>query len=164
MIFGMFLHTHSWFDAHHASGVVLQVDGQSRLHSAPSWNHGFGLQHPLHHTQCIMQRALHLVTHEVIRSTQDYRGWCASLRTKNTHTHTVRVVLKNITNIEVMHVCSIRSCVKTSGSYFLMRMSSSSHTLSWTTSSAWPNMAASNDSSPSRLDRDEQMVAAQENK
>lgn len=65
---------HSWFDAHHAGGVVLQVDGQSCLHSAPSWNQRFGLQHPLHHTQSIMEGALHLITHEVIRTTQDYRG------------------------------------------------------------------------------------------
>lgn len=82
--FAMFSHKHSWFDAHHAGGIVLQVDGQSCLHSAPSWNHRFGLQHPFYHTQRIMQRALHLITHEVVCSTQDYRCWCASLCTKHT--------------------------------------------------------------------------------
>lgn len=44
-------------------------------------------------------------------------------------------------------------------SYFLTRMSSSSHTRSCTTSSAWPSIVASNVSSPSRLVRDGQTVA-----
>lgn len=65
--------------AHHACGVVLQIDGESRLDSATSWHHRFGLQHPLHHTQGVMQRALHLITHEIIRPAQDERGTRACL-------------------------------------------------------------------------------------
>lgn len=58
---------------HHACSIVLQIDGQCRLHSATSWYHRFGLQHSLDHTQGVMQRALHLITHEIICPAQDER-------------------------------------------------------------------------------------------
>lgn len=58
---------------HHACSVVLQIDGQRCLHSATSWYHRFGLQHSLDHTQGVMQRALHLITHEIICPAQDER-------------------------------------------------------------------------------------------
>lgn len=52
----------------------------------------------------------------------------------------------------------IRRC-RNSCSYFLTKMSSSSQMRSWTTSSAWPSMVASNVSSPSRLVKEGQTVA-----
>lgn len=61
--------------SHHAGGIILQVDRQSRLHSAPTWNDTLGLQHPLDHAESVVQRTLHLVTHEVVGPAQnDGRG------------------------------------------------------------------------------------------
>lgn len=60
--------------AHHAGGVVLQVDGQRRLHGAAARHHGLGLQHPLDHAEGVVQRALHLVAHEVVGAAQDDGG------------------------------------------------------------------------------------------
>lgn len=57
--------------AYHAGSVILKVDGQCCLHSATTRNYGLGLQHSLHHAEGIVQRALHLVTHEVVGPTQD---------------------------------------------------------------------------------------------
>ena len=74
------LHSHHWspyfgedrgVGSHHASGIVLQVDGQCCLHSTSSWHHRLGLQDPLDHTQGVMQGALHLVTHEVVGPAQN---------------------------------------------------------------------------------------------
>ena len=58
---------------------VLQVDGQGSLHSSPSHYHRLRLEHTPHHTQRIMHRPLHLVTHEVIGPTQNDGSCCSAL-------------------------------------------------------------------------------------
>lgn len=55
---------------HHACSVILKVDGQSCLHSATTRNYRLRLQYPLDHTEGIVQRTLHLVTHKVVGPTQ----------------------------------------------------------------------------------------------
>lgn len=61
-------------EPHHAGGVVLQVDGQRRLHGAPSWNDGLDLQHPLDHAEGVVHRALDLVAHVVVGPAQNDGG------------------------------------------------------------------------------------------
>lgn len=67
----------SWAMSHHACSIILKVDWQSCLHSASSWYYRLWLQHPLDHTEGIMQWTLHLITHEVICPTQNDGCWRA---------------------------------------------------------------------------------------
>ena len=67
----------------------------------------------------------------------------------------------------VLEVCEIWSTymyvqVACTCTHPFTRMSSSSHTLSVTTASAWPSKEASNDSSPSKLTSDTHTVAREE--
>lgn len=68
--------------SHHAGSVILKVDRQSCLHSTSTRNYRLWLQHPLDHTEGIMQRTLHLVTHEVVGPAQNDGCWCACFGTE----------------------------------------------------------------------------------
>lgn len=75
-------------NAYQWSSKILKIDGQSSFHWATPCHNTLALQHPLHHTECIMNRPFHLITVKIIRPTQNDWAGCASLWAVETrHTH-----------------------------------------------------------------------------
>ena len=58
---------------HQCGGKVLQVDAERRLHCTAARDDRTALQRPLDDRKSIVQRALHLVKHVVVRTPQDDR-------------------------------------------------------------------------------------------
>ena len=67
---------------------VFEIDRQSSFHWATPCHNTLALQHPFHHTKCVMNRSLHLIAVEIIRPAQDDGAGCASLWTVETR-HTL---------------------------------------------------------------------------
>jgi len=57
-----------------SSGKLLEVNVQRSLNSSSSRDNASTLQRTLDHAQGIVQRALHLVQHEIVSSTKNDRG------------------------------------------------------------------------------------------
>jgi len=70
---------------------VLQVDGKCCFHSATTRNNRLWLKHTFHNTQSVVDWTFHLVTHEVVGSTQHQAGRCPHLRTGICHKHCTHI-------------------------------------------------------------------------